>query len=69
MKRTVECRLHALESARGTSNLYDLPPRPGQKRLPVLIPRGPTEQADLESARARGYAAELDTPENCARWL
>ncbi len=37
--------------------------------MAVLVLRGPDELAELNHARARGFVAELDTPENNARWL
>lgn len=65
----LDARLLALEAVTKAPSPYDLPLLPGQKRMPVLVMRGPNEQAELEEASARGYVAELDTPENCARWL
>lgn len=67
--KTLDSRLLALEAATQAQSPYELPLMPGQKRMPVLVMRGPNEQAELEGARARGYVAELDTPENNARWL
>lgn len=67
--KTLDARLLALEAATQAQSPYELPLRPGCNRMPVLVLRGPNEQAELEQARARGYVAELDTPENNARWL
>ena len=61
--------LLALEAVTKASSLYTLPLIPGKKRMAVLVLSGPNEQAELKGARARGYVAELDTPENNARWL
>ncbi len=57
--KTLESRLLALEALQS----------PDIKRLPILVLRGPDEQVELFHARARGFAAELDTPENNARFL
>ena len=65
----LEARLLALEEARKAPSPYSWPLSPGKRRLPVLVIRGPDEEADLDAARARGLAAELDTPENNARFL
>lgn len=66
----LECRLLVLEAAhKAPTTPYALPPSPGRSRLPVLVLRGPDELADLAAIRARGYVAELDTPENNARFL
>lgn len=67
--KTIECRLLALETATQAGNPYTLPLMPGCKRLPLLVLRGPDELAELASARARGFAAELDSPEIDARFL
>ena len=66
---TLDSRLLALEVVTKAPSPYDRPLMPGEKRMAVLVLRGPNEQAELEGARARGYVAELDTPENNARWL
>lgn len=66
---SIDARLLALEAVNKAPSPYDMPLMPGQKRMAVLVTRGPNEQAELEALRARGYVAELDTPENCARWL
>ena len=57
--KTLDARLLALEALQS----------PDIKRLPILVLCGPNEQADLDHARARGFVAELDTPENNARFL
>ena len=67
--KTLESRSLALEAATQPESPYALPLMPGCKRLPILVLRGPDEHADLDHARARGFAAELDTPENNARFL
>ena len=64
-----DARLIVLESTSKAPSLYTLPLLPGGKRMAVLVPHGPNERAELKVLRARGYAAELDTPENNARWL
>ena len=66
---SLDARLLALEAVAKAASPYDLPLMPGGKRMAVLVLGGPNEQAELEGARARGYAAELDTQENNARWL
>ncbi|MBH1978497.1 MAG: hypothetical protein I8H67_09020 [Comamonadaceae bacterium] len=68
---TLECRLLALERTHKPPARYALPLPPGRRRLPVLVLvlRGPDELAELAAARASGYVAELDTPENNARFL
>ncbi len=58
--KTLNSRLLALEAMSQSTT------RP---RLSVLVMRGPNEQAELDHALARGFAAELDTPENSARLL
>ncbi len=67
--KTLESRLLALEAVTKALSPYDMPLMLGCKRLPILVLCGPDEQADLDHARARGFAAELDTPENNARFL
>lgn len=67
--KTLESRLMVLEAATQPESPYAVPLMPGCKRLPLLVLCGPDEQAELDHARARGFAAELDTPENNARWL
>lgn len=42
---------------------------PAKKRLPVLVQQGPNQEAELAAAIKEWGAAELDTPENCAKWL
>lgn len=66
---TIKTRIDALEAVNKAANPYAMPFMPGCKRLPILVLRGPNEVAELEYARARGFAAELDTPENNARFL
>ena len=66
---TLESRLLALEAVTQPESPYAVPLMPGCKRLPLLVLRGADEQAELDHARARGFVAELDTPENNARWL
>ncbi len=65
----LDARLIALEGASKAPSLYTLPLMPGQKRMAVLVPCGPDEQAELDHARARGFVAELDTPVNNERYL
>lgn len=65
----LEARLLVLEGARKDASPYAVPPTPGRRRLPLLVMRGPDESAHIAAARARGYVAELDTPENNARFL
>lgn len=65
--KTLESRLLALEAATQPESPYAVPLMPGCKRLPLLVLRGADEQAELD--HARGFVAELDTPENNARWL
>jgi len=67
MSKTLDARLLALETV--SASPYAWPLLPGMKRLSVLILRGPNEQAELAHARAKGYEAELDTPENAARFM
>lgn len=67
--KTLDARLLALETATQPGSPYAVPLRPECERLPLLVLRGPNEQAELEQARARGFVAELDTPENNARFL
>ena len=67
--KTLESRLLALEVATQPESPYALPLLPGCKRLPLLVLRGADEQAGLDHARARGFVAELDTPENNERYL
>ena len=66
---TLKTRLDALEAVNKAPSPYAMPLMPGCKRLPLLVQRGPDEVAELHHARARGFAAELDTPENNARFL
>lgn len=66
---TLDSRLLALETVTKAPSPYDRPLMPGEKRKAVLVLRGPNEQAELEGAHAHGYVAELDTPQNNARWL
>ena len=66
---SLDARLIALEAASKAPDPYGLPLMPGQKRMAVLVMHGPDEQAELEKLRCRGYVAELDTPENNARWV
>ena len=65
----LECRLLALERTHKPPARYALPLPPGGCRLCALVLRGPDELAELAAARASGYVAELDTPENNARLL
>lgn len=65
----LEARLLTLEGARKDASPYAVPLTPGRRRLPLLVLCGPDELAHLAAARARGYMAELDTPENNARFL
>ena len=65
----LKTRLDALEAVNKAASSYAMPLMPGCKRLPLLVLRGPDEVAELDHARARGFAAELDTPENNARFL
>lgn len=67
--KTLESRLEKLEAATQPESPYALPLMPGCKRLPLLVPCGPGEQAELDHARARGFVAELDTPANNERYL
>ncbi len=66
---TLNARLLVLEAATQAGNPYTMPLMPSYKRLPLLVLRGPDELAELDHARARGFVAELDTPENNARFL
>ena len=66
---SLDARLMTLEAVSKAPDPYDLSLMPGQKRMAVLVMCGPDEQAEIEALRAHGHAAELDTPENCARWL
>ena len=61
--------LGALEAVNKAASPYAMPLMPGCKRLPLLVQRGPDEVAELHHARARGFAAELDTPANNERYL
>lgn len=65
----LDARLIVLEGASKAPSFYTLPLMPEQKRLAVLVQCGPDELAELDHARARGFVAELDTPENNARFL
>jgi hypothetical protein len=60
-------RLAVLEKSKHDlqPNPYDIPRKPGQKWLSVLV----QTQEELDYARAQGYEAELDTIENCERFL
>jgi hypothetical protein len=64
MSKTLDSRLLALEATQ-PGNPYGTPLMPGCKRLPILA----LDQAGLDHARARGFVAELDTPENNERFL
>ena len=65
----LECRLLKLEGAHKTPATYALHLPPGGRRLPVLVLRSASEQTELAAARASGYVAELDTPQDNARFL
>ena len=65
----LECRLLALERTHKPPARYALPLPPGGRRLCVLVLRSPDELAELAAARASGYVAELDSPEDNARFL
>ena len=65
----LECRLLALERTHKPPARYALPLPPGGRRLCVLVLRSPDELAHLAAARASGYVAELDTPQDNARFL
>lgn len=65
----LECRLLALERTHKPPARYALPLPPGGRRLCVLVLRSPDELAELAAARASGYVAELDTPQDNARFL
>lgn len=69
--KSIDSRLSVLEAASKSvePSPYPWPLERGYNRLPILILRGPNEQAELESARAAGYVAELDTDENNERFL
>ncbi|WP_296446981.1 hypothetical protein [Rhodoferax sp. UBA5149] len=69
LKTRLDARLLALESATQPRSPYAVPLMPGCTRLPLLVLRGPDELAELAHARARGFVAELETPENNARFL
>jgi hypothetical protein len=56
---TLKTRLLALETLKSDK----------ASQLPVLVMRGPDEEARLKAARARWGAAELDTNENNAKYL
>jgi hypothetical protein len=69
MTITIKRRLQALESASQPLNPHAMRLTPGCQRLPLIVLRGPDERAELDFAHARGFVAELDTPENNARFL
>jgi len=66
---TLNARLQALERTHKPLARYPLPLPPGGRRLCALVLRGPDELAELAAARASGYVAELDTPQDNARFL
>lgn len=65
----LECRLLALERTHKAPARYGLPLPQSGRRLCALVLRGPDELTDLAAARASGYVAELDTPQDNARFL
>lgn len=65
----LKCRLLALEGTHKPQTRYALPLPPGGRRLCILVLRSPDELAHLAAARAQGYVAELDSPEDNARFL
>ena len=67
--QSLERRITELESATQPGSPYTMPLMPGCKRLSILVLRGPDEQEELERVRARGFVAELDTPESDERFL
>ena len=62
-------RLDALEAIDKAPSLCSSLLPPGCKHLSALILRGPNEQVELDHARALGFIAELDTPEEVEKFL